>query len=222
MEPPGLVGSVWRFSNIDSSRKCSSYHHACRLSSCWYVPESLGRPPNPARAKGIGALLPASLLNPEHPSAPESSTQVMSVTLRVDLDSLEPSSLHAVALDTIHYFCALFCFHWFAVPQLWQSQRISSHACRNLEDDSEDEVVEQGASCPVVHVLLSACAQSHSCCYFLDTVKAYILYYLHKNEWVGFREESNVPSFLCKCSVAWALCTHFTPQSSLFLLRQLC
>lgn len=94
MEPPGLVGSVWCFSNIDSSRKCSSYLHACRLNSCGYVPESLGKPLNPARAKGIGALLPASLLNPEHPSAPESSTQVMSVTLRVDLDSLEPSSLH--------------------------------------------------------------------------------------------------------------------------------
>ena len=87
MEPPGLVGSVWGFNNVDSSRKCSSYYYAYRFNSCWDVPEYLGWPPKPVRSQGLGILLPGSLLNPGPPSPSESSTQAMSVTLRVDLDS---------------------------------------------------------------------------------------------------------------------------------------
>lgn len=89
----------------------SHCHHACTRDSCWDVPQPLGWCPNPARAQGLGTLLPAALPNPEPPSAPASGTQEMPVTLGAALDSHGNQVLPMQQHRTQHPPSTLWLFH---------------------------------------------------------------------------------------------------------------
>ena len=67
---------------------------------------------------------------------------------------MESSSPHTVTLDQIPHFCSLTALlSLICSSSIMAITKHHSHAGRNLEDASEDEVIQQGASCPVVHVL---------------------------------------------------------------------